>query len=127
MSLDLKGRLTRSIDLDDYEPGEGAGKSFPSDPKPLSDGTHNVVTSSLGISDLHMPVLDLDIPHQLVPSSTPGHSHLYLDLPMGWDQYARLLEVLAEVGVIEKGYCEASLARGFSAARLPGFTKDMEG
>lgn len=72
---------------------------------------------------MHRPVLDIDFPAALVRSSTPGHSHLYLDLLMAWPKYLALLEALADAGIIEKGYLEASRQRGYSAARLPWIIK----
>lgn len=72
----------------------------------------------------HAPVLDIDIPHELVPSSTPGHSHLYLDIPMTWRQYKRLLKALARAGVVEKGYVEASIRRKHTAVRVPWLKKE---
>jgi hypothetical protein len=71
----------------------------------------------------HAPVLDLDLPHRLVPSTTEGHSHLYLDVPMSWRQYKRLLKALAKAGVLEQGYVEASLYRRHTAARMPWVKK----
>ena len=74
---------------------------------------------------LHTPVLDIDIPATLVPSSTPGKNHLYLDVPMSWDQYTKLLDVMAEVGILEPGYVSASKKRGFTAVRLPWIRKPV--
>ena len=67
----------------------------------------------------HFPVLDLDVPAHLVPSSTSGHSHLYIDKLLSWDQYKELLTALAKAGIIEDGYAGASIARGHTAVRLP--------
>lgn len=67
----------------------------------------------------HMPVLDIDFPAALVPSSTPGHYHLYLNRKMTWKQYRLLLWVLSVTGIIEQGFYAASVKRGYSAARLP--------
>jgi hypothetical protein len=72
---------------------------------------------------LHTPVLDIDIPAAFIPSSTPGKNHLYLNAPMTWEQYVKLLDVLAEVGILEPGYVSASKARGFTAVRLPWIQK----
>lgn len=85
----------------------------------------NLVSSEIGpgvlpLNGYHAPVLDLDYEAHLVPSSTPGHFHLFLDKPLTWLQYKRVLEVLGEVGLIEEGYAKASIARGHSAVRLPG-------
>ena len=37
--------------------------------------------------DIHMPVLDFDVEAHLVPSSTPGHSHLYINHAVPWEKY----------------------------------------
>ena len=71
----------------------------------------------------HRPVLDLDFPAVVVPSSTAGHGHLYLDKVLTWSQYVKLLEVLAEVGILEPGYVSASIAREFTSVRLPWVRK----
>ncbi len=73
---------------------------------------------------MHRPILDIDFAAELIPSSTEGHFHLYLDKPMTWKQYRKLLGVLAEVGVIEHGYAQASIERGYSSTRLPWIKKD---
>lgn len=77
-----------------------------------------------GPRDFHRPVLDIDFPAKLVPSSTPGRFHLYLDKPMTWAVYAKLLSALADAGVIERGYADACEARGASFVRLPWVKKD---
>jgi hypothetical protein len=71
----------------------------------------------------HKPVLDIDLPVQVLPSSTPGHSHLFIDKELTWEQYTRLLYVLADIGIIETGYRTASLVRGYTAVRLPWIKK----
>lgn len=74
----------------------------------------------------HQVVLDIDHPAQLVESSTPGHSHLYIQVPGGipTGHYFKLLEALFDAGVIEKGYLAASSKRGFSCVRLPWVSKE---
>ena len=82
------------------------------------------VVSSLDLETyLHRPVLDIDIPAALIPSSTPGHSHLYIDKPMTRTQYENLLWALVEAGIIEGGYANASSARGYTSVRLPWVKK----
>ena len=106
----------------------------------LDDGNYNTahelpesaddaeVVSSLDLETyLHRPVLDIDIPAALIPSSTPGHSHLYIDKPMTKDQYENLLWALADAGIIEQGYANASTARGYTSARLPWVKKPVPG
>ena len=72
---------------------------------------------------MHRPVLDIDFPAALIPSSTPGHFHLYLDKQMNFATYVILLDALAAAGVIEKGYASVSKARGYTSARLPWVKK----
>lgn len=83
----------------------------------------HVVSSLHGANpeNRHAVVLDIDHPTWLVKSSTPGHYHLYIDVPDGisWSNYAKLLRQLAACNVIEEGYFNASLARGHSDVRLP--------
>lgn len=71
----------------------------------------------------HRPVLDIDFPLHTVPSSTPGHFHLYLDKPMPWAKYKRLINALADAGIIEDGYASVSLDRKYTSVRLPWVKK----
>lgn len=71
----------------------------------------------------HRPVLDLDFDAALFPSTSADHHHLYLDKVLPWSDYVKLLDVLAEVGIIEPGYRDASIAREFTSVRLPWITK----
>lgn len=90
-----------------------------------------VITSQSNIPDVwgdrdggfHRPILDIDFPVVVIPSTTPGHNHLYIDRPMPWRNYAKLLKVLAEVDIIEWGYADASIEREHSAVRLPWVKK----
>jgi hypothetical protein len=126
-------RTTDSAALSDF--GEDGVEQLDFDVE-LSDA--NVITSIAGdptpfkrLKDVdedmrrryHYPVLDLDIPARLIPSSTSGHSHLYIDKLLSWSQYKELLTALANAGIIEDGYAGASIARGHTAVRLPWVTK----
>ena len=82
--------------------------------------------TAIGKDPTHRPVLDIDIPARLIPSSTPGHSHLYLDIDMEWDKYEALLKALADAHVIEEGYVLAALDRRATFVRLPWVTKRAE-
>lgn len=73
----------------------------------------------------HRVVLDIDMEAELIPSSTPGHYHLYLDHELSWRQYRRLLVALAEAGIVEEGYVGASERRGFTCVRLPWVKKGL--
>lgn len=83
----------------------------------------NVITSRVDGTDLHKPVLDLDLPATLLPSSTPGHFHLLIDKAMTWEAYEALLHALADAGLVEPGYVSASQSRGYTAVRLPWVRK----
>ena len=73
-----------------------------------------------------MPVLDLDVPARLEPSSTEGHTHLYLDVPMSRWRWAALMVALRIAGVIETGFLVWSLRRGGNFVRVPGTYKKAE-
>jgi hypothetical protein len=90
----------------------------PGQERPLADLLHQPET-------FHRPILDLDMDAHLVPSTSAAHHHLYLDKVMTWSNYVKLLDVLAEVGIIEPGYRDASIAREFTAVRLPWITKPV--
>lgn len=94
----------------------------------------NVATSlavgDFGDSDLfggpmHYPVLDIDLPCELVPSSTPGHFHLYIDHPVSDGAYWDLIAAMVACGIVQPGYLGASRARGYTAARLPWVRKEV--
>lgn len=85
---------------------------------PLSES--NLVCSRIaGLPDMHIPVLDLDMDAMLIESSTPGHHHLFIDRPMTWESYVKLLDVLAEVGILEPGYVSVSKKRRMTQVRTP--------
>lgn len=71
----------------------------------------------------HKPVLDVDLPCALVPSTTPGHFHLYIDKEMPWNDYIQLLDILAWLGIVEPGYVNAAKSRGATFVRAPGVKK----
>lgn len=83
----------------------------------------HIVLSHDGATGLHRPVLDIDFPIHVEPSSTEGHFHLYLDKAMPWDQYARFLSALADAGIIERQYASVSRERGYTSVRLPWIRK----
>lgn len=86
-------------------------------PAPLSESM--LVCSDRRDDKLHIPVLDLDMDAMLLPSSTPGHHHLFIDKPMTWKQYKKLLDVMAEVGILEPGYVGVSKKRKRTQVRTP--------
>lgn len=90
---------------------------------PTLEHPANIVSSEC-TDGFHRPALDIDIECEYIPSSTPGHGHLYFPtLNLNWYQYERLLRVLGEVGILEEGYVEASIERKATYLRLPGVMK----
>jgi hypothetical protein len=85
----------------------------------------NLVSSRLK-NNMHSPVIDLDIPHALVPSTQPGHSHLYLGVEIPWWRYLILLAAMRQAGIIERGFFWWSLRRRATFVRLPWIKKDVE-
>jgi len=83
----------------------------------------NLITSRVAGTGMHKPVLDIDLPATLLPSSTPGHFHLFIDHEMPWETYVELLEALVKAGLVEPGYMNASRDRGYTAVRLPWVRK----
>lgn len=88
----------------------------------------NLVTSRYkgeGI-ETHALLIDLDIEHVYVPSSTGGHGHLYVKTTMGRGQWQSLMAALCKAGVISDGYYSASINRGFSSLRPPWVKKEAD-
>lgn len=102
------------------------GKNEPTDDLKRADVILSTVAGDYSGERLHRPVLDVDLPVHVLPSSTPGHNHLYIDKEMTWSQYSKLLGVLADVGIIERGYARACESRKHSAVRLPWIKKRAE-
>lgn len=84
-----------------------------------------VLTSeSLANPFLHKVLLDIDVPAMLIPSTTPGHSHLLIDVQVPWEKYVDMMDAMAEAGVLEVGFVKAARARGFSTLRMPWVKKE---
>ncbi len=111
-------KITNWTDSDQMESSE--------DPFPCRLEDANVITSKIvGPTHKHMLLIDIDHPAYLVRSSTPGHFHLYVEVPGGIDKrrYFNLLNALVDCGVIEHGYYKASMKRGYTTLRLPWIKK----
>jgi hypothetical protein len=87
------------------------------------EGQANLITSELIEPKLydgqstHALTLDIDHPALMIQSRTPGHYHLYIDHPMPWTDYVEVLHVLGKVGILQKGYVDASINQGRTALR----------
>jgi hypothetical protein len=86
----------------------------------------DLISSQIEDSKMHTIMLDLDVPARLIPSSTEGHSHLYIDVKVCWPRYRKLLDALAEAGVLQEAYVEHSKRKGFTALRLPWVKKEIK-
>lgn len=92
--------------------------------EPTDEHPANLV-SSLCTDGLHRPAIDIDVPCVQIPSSTPGHCHLYFPtVSMSADVYFDLLDTLADVGIVGPGFARHSRRRGASWLRLPGVKKE---
>lgn len=93
----------------------------------VAEGKGNLYSSELvGQPGYHVPTLDIDLECELHPSTNEGHFHLYIDKPMVWEDYYHLMQTLCDVGIIQKGFFELSIARGASFLRKPGVTKNPD-
>lgn len=120
--IERKMRHVEDWQEDSSVPLEKMGTDSP----PSADLTSaNIVTSeAAALPGVHRPVLDIDINHVYVPSSTEGHGHLYLNLDVDHAKWEQLMTTLYECGIIQEGYYQASLNRGYSAVRVPWVKKD---
>lgn len=72
----------------------------------------------------HTVMVDIDLPAQLIRSSTEGHYHLYVDIPpVSWEKYEAWLKASVEIGLIEEGYQRASSERKATFLRVPWVKK----
>lgn len=94
-------------------------------PEPCEDVNEaDIIASSITDNPFkHTIMLDLDVPAKLVPSTTEGHSHLYIDVELDRWQYSDLLRALRDAGVIQPGFARQLRVRGFTALRLPWVKK----
>lgn len=103
----------------------GGEDSYNSVHEPSYDiATADAVTSVDRVfTNFHKPVLDIDFPAALIPSSTPGHFHLYLDRDLTWDQYCKLLYALEDANIIQPEFRRLAFERGYTTVRLPWISK----
>lgn len=85
----------------------------------------NLVGSKTDLEDGgHLPVIDLDLPCHLEPSTTPDHYHLYINKVVSWDKYVNLLNALRDAGLVSEKYVDMSVKRGQTFVRRPGVWKN---
>jgi hypothetical protein len=84
------------------------------------------LVGSLCEDGMHRPVIDIDLPCRLVPSSTPGHFHLYLELPMSEERFLALMAALGTAGVVSSFYSKAVQARRQAFVRCEWVKKPVK-
>lgn len=81
----------------------------------------DLVSSQTQMEKWHLPAIDFDFPAKLIPSKTEGHFHLFLEQPVKWKKYKKVLKAMAEAGLINPGYYTMSVKRKQSFLRInPG-------
>lgn len=93
-------------------------------------GAENCVTKIIGRhtgGGRHRPELEVIVgcDMALIPSSTPGHYHLILDVNLPWYTYTDLLRQARDIGLIEYGYVDAAIRKGYSSIRTPWTKKSI--
>lgn len=127
---DEYGRTIAWVDPDIMD-GRTSNKATSKEAPPPEGKEENLILSWLDVpaeievkDRYHRPCIDIDFPARLIPSSTEGHFHLYLDgILIPHDKYMYLLAALASCGVISEGYLKHSTDRGGTAVRMPGNCK----
>lgn len=83
------------------------------------------ISEGRAIRQMHKVLLDIDMPVHAEKSTTPGHSHLFIDKEITWEQYLDIIKAFARAGIVEVGYLQACQDRGYSAVRLPWVKKEV--
>jgi hypothetical protein len=55
----------------------------------------------------------------LLPSKSPDHFHLYIDIVITFNEYLRLLVILENLGIVQSGFRAMTQRRGMSHLRKP--------
>ncbi len=89
---------------------------------PLNE-RYNLVGSRISTTT-HLPVIDIDNDFlRLIPSTTPGHYHLYIDYPVEHEMYSELLKILVAIGLVQVGYFKAFTKNRETFVRPPHVRK----
>lgn len=87
----------------------------PVEPEPNSNKANLV--GSLCADGSHMPALDIDLPCELIPSTTKGHFHLYIDKPMSFMVYKKLVQAFIDAGIVEPNIMKYMELNGMTTLR----------
>lgn len=123
----------KNIKFDNYEKVKKDGDServpasnLYSDAQVVSSEIEDILGLGLSGDREHFIALDIDLPVVVIPSSTDYHCHLYIPKAVSWEKYVKFIEACVDIGIVEKGYLEASKKRGATFLRLPWIKKGME-
>lgn len=72
----------------------------------------------------HVPLFDFDFPVELVPSSTPGHFHLYVSKEIGWEHYRDILLAMRRARLLDAGWVDSALEERCATIRPPHVMKE---
>lgn len=72
---------------------------------------------------LELPPLPFAVEVRAVPSSTPGHFHLYLEREMHWLAYEKVLVALRDAEIIGKDFCDMCIRWRTSFLLKPEYKK----
>lgn len=106
-----------------YNPAVDGEGEYPGTCEMELDKQKANLVGSLCDDGMHMPALDIDLPCRLVPSTTEGHFHLYIDKPMFLETYRKLVEALVEAGIVEGAWVDHLERNKMTTLRLPGRKK----
>lgn len=79
--------------------------------------------SSKKANGKHVLFLDLDQNNKVVPSSTHGHTHIYVDTDLDLAALKEIVDVLAKHGIVQEGIKRQLDEYGFLTLRPPGVVK----
>lgn len=107
----------------DKKPGTG---EYPNLTRETTDFDEAKLMTSKRKNGNHYFIADLDVEAYLIPSSTPGHSHLIICEEINWWEFDAIMSAMADAGIVEPGYHRATRKRTFSTIRLPWVKKGEE-
>lgn len=90
-----------------------------------TEETANLISSLTGAGK-HRPVFDIDFPVYCVPSSTEGHYHLYIEKDISWHQLYKILMAFRAAKIIQEGWFQGCVKRGFASVRPPWLKKGQK-
>lgn len=96
---------------------------WPSPCEPEPDTKKANLVGSLCADGSHMPALDIDLPCELLPSTTKGHFHLYIDKPMSFMAYKKLVQAFIDAGIVEPNIMKYMELNGVTTLRPQNIKK----